>query len=247
MRLLFVVSVICGNFVKLIPDKLMKHCLLLSLLALVMLNIHAQVPQFSSKSYEDWVYTNPAIELNQANILNNRIVLYTTSQGLHLTLTSPAFACLAGHIIDMNVTWITDQWQSDGFNVSKVALTATLLDEGGMPIDSVTFRPVSVSRTNYIDMSIRVPKTMSSARLRFASWRGDVSSNGAVRQIVMTSSLFGDVNLDGEVSVADVNAVLDLILAGSDDQELLKRADVNRDGEVSVADVNAIIDIIVRA
>ena len=225
---------------------LMKKSSLLTLFVLVTMIAQAQVPQFSSKSYEDWIYSNPAIELNQTNILNNRIVLYTTSQGRHLTLTSPQFACLAGHIIDMNVTWITDQWQTSNFNVSKVALTATLLDENGEPVDSVTFKPVSVSRTNYIDLSILVPRTMSAARLRFASWRADVNSNGAVRQIVMTSSLFGDVNLDGEVSIADVNAVLDLILGGgSDDQELLERADVNRDGEVTVADVNAIVDVIV--
>lgn len=224
----------------------MKKSSLLTLFVLVTMIAQAQVPQFSSKSYEDWIYSNPAIELNQTNILNNRIVLYTTSQGRHLTLTSPQFACLAGHIIDMNVTWITDQWQTSNFNVSKVALTATLLDENGEPVDSVTFKPVSVSRTNYIDLSILVPRTMSAARLRFASWRADVNSNGAVRQIVMTSSLFGDVNLDGEVSIADVNAVLDVILGGgSDDQELLERADVNRDGEVTVADVNAIVDVIV--
>lgn len=224
----------------------MKKILLFMLLFLVMLSAHAQVPQFSSKSFEGWIYSNPAIELNQTNILNNRIVLYTTSQGRHLTLTSPAFACLAGHIIDMNVTWITDQWQTSGFNVSKVALTATLLDENGAPVDSVTFKPVSVSRTNYVNLSLLVPKTMTAARLRFASWRADVNSNGAVRQIVMTSSLYGDVNLDGEVSIADVNAVLDVILGGGgDDQELLERADVNRDGEVTVADVNAIVDVIV--
>lgn len=225
---------------------MMKRLIPLVALMFTAITAMGQLPQFSSTSYTDWVYTNPATELNTQSILGNKIHLYTTSTGLQLTLTSPRFVCSRGQLIDMNVTWITDQWQTSNFNVSKVALTATLLDENGEPVDSVTFKPVSVSRTNYIDLSILVPRTMSAARLRFASWRADVNSNGAVRQIVMTSSLFGDVNLDGEVSIADVNAVLDLILGGgSDDQELLERADVNRDGEVTVADVNAIVDVIV--
>ena len=48
----------------------------------------------------------------------------------------------------------------------------------------------------------------------------------------------GDVNRDGEVNIADVNAVIDVILMGTSDAV----ADVNRDGEVNIADVNAVID-----
>jgi len=55
-----------------------------------------------------------------------------------------------------------------------------------------------------------------------------------------TSGLRGDVNEDGEVTIADVNAVIDLILSGSYN----KLGDVNEDGEVTIADVNAVIDII---
>ena len=207
--------------------------------------LHAQVPQFSSKNFSDWTYNNPAIALTQSNILANRIVLYKTTTGLNLTLTSPQFNCAPGQVIDMKVTWITDQWQTANFNVSKVALTAALLDDKGVAVDSVTFTPDSVSRTNYIYLSLTVPHGLTSARLRFASWKADVNSSGAVRQIDTSSFLFGDVNLDGEVSVADINAVLDVILGGNDDEELRRRADVNRDGEVSVADVNSIIDVIV--
>ena len=52
----------------------------------------------------------------------------------------------------------------------------------------------------------------------------------------------GDVNCDGEVSIADVNAVIDIILGS--DAIVSTRADVNGDGEVSVADVNTLIDLI---
>jgi len=54
----------------------------------------------------------------------------------------------------------------------------------------------------------------------------------------------GDVNSDGEVTIADVNAIIDIILGATVDDETMSRADVNGDGEVTIADVNAVIDII---
>ena len=50
----------------------------------------------------------------------------------------------------------------------------------------------------------------------------------------------GDVNVDKEVNIADVNAVIDMILSGNQNP----LGDVNGDKEVNIADVNAIIDII---
>ena len=59
----------------------------------------------------------------------------------------------------------------------------------------------------------------------------------------MTSSmpsLRGDVNGDGEVNIADINAVIDMILSGT----FNAKGDVNGDGEVNIADINAVIDLI---
>jgi len=72
----------------------------------------------------------------------------------------------------------------------------------------------------------------------------DLVLNLADKTLVVTRStgLRGDVNGDGEVSIADVNAVVDLILAGA----YTTAGDVNEDGEVTVADVNAVIDIILN-
>ena len=222
----------------------MKRFLIICALSLLALTSKAEVPQFSADNFAGWIYSNPAIELNSTTILGNRIVLYTTSMNLALTLTSPEFTCSGGQTIDMTVTWITDQWESAGFDVSKVGLTAALLNTNGVAVDSVTFNPVTVSRTNTWLLSITVPRGMPKARLRFASWKGDVNSNGAVRQIKMTTKLKGDVNLDGEVTVADVNAIVDIILGMEASADLMARADVNGDREISVADLNAVVDII---
>lgn len=52
----------------------------------------------------------------------------------------------------------------------------------------------------------------------------------------------GDVNGDGEVNIADVNALIDMILSG--DLDII--GDVDGDGEVGISDVNAVIDIILN-
>ena len=54
--------------------------------------------------------------------------------------------------------------------------------------------------------------------------------------------LKGDVNHDGEVTVSDVNYIIDVILQFREDPN--GYADVNEDKEVTVADINVVIDII---
>ena len=56
--------------------------------------------------------------------------------------------------------------------------------------------------------------------------------------------LTGDVNGDGEVSIADVNVVIDILLGFVSSEPYEGRADVNNDKEISIADVNVLIDIL---
>ena len=52
-----------------------------------------------------------------------------------------------------------------------------------------------------------------------------------------------DVNGDGEVSIGDVNALINAILSGDKDSKY----DVNGDGEVGISDVNTLIDAILNS
>ena len=52
----------------------------------------------------------------------------------------------------------------------------------------------------------------------------------------------GDVNGDGEINIADVNALIDAILNGIHEAKF----DVNTDGEINVADVNVLINMILN-
>lgn len=54
--------------------------------------------------------------------------------------------------------------------------------------------------------------------------------------------VYGDVNGDGDVNIADVNAVIDVILSGKPTAG--SRADVTGEGEINIADINALIRII---
>ena len=64
---------------------------------------------------------------------------------------------------------------------------------------------------------------------------------GQIVDDLVPGTLPGDVNGDLEVNIADVNAVINIILGGNDDTTA---ADVNGDLEVNIADINAIIHII---
>ena len=59
---------------------------------------------------------------------------------------------------------------------------------------------------------------------------------------VNPAQISGDVNNDGEINIADINAVIDVILGGHSDH--ISACDVNGDGEINIADINTIIDII---
>lgn len=67
------------------------------------------------------------------------------------------------------------------------------------------------------------------------------------RKTSAPAPLTGDVNGDGEISIADVNTLINIVLTGSaPDAETMQRADVNSDSEVTVADINAVIGIILN-
>ena len=58
------------------------------------------------------------------------------------------------------------------------------------------------------------------------------------------SSLVGDVNQDGKLSIADVTALIEMLMGG-DSSDMA--GDVNQDGMVSIGDVTALIDLILHA
>lgn len=56
-------------------------------------------------------------------------------------------------------------------------------------------------------------------------------------------SMYGDINTDGDVDIADVNVIINQLL-GQGDAGSSTNGDLNRDGTVDISDVNALINII---
>ena len=55
----------------------------------------------------------------------------------------------------------------------------------------------------------------------------------------MTGNQLGDVNGDNQATIADVTALIDMLLSG---ETAPQSADCNKDGNISIADVTALID-----
>ena len=71
-----------------------------------------------------------------------------------------------------------------------------------------------------------------------AQWKKFKFDNGWLR---------GDVNGDGEVNIADINALVSIILGHVYDDDFMRRADVNEDSEINISDINAVLTIIMGA
>ena len=68
----------------------------------------------------------------------------------------------------------------------------------------------------------------------------------AVNDVINNTLMPGDVNSDGEVNIADVQAIISIILgfASNHATSVLVRADVDRNNEINISDINRVINII---
>ena len=60
----------------------------------------------------------------------------------------------------------------------------------------------------------------------------------------MTASTWtrGDVNGDGDINIADVTALISMVLKGETDPSVYPAADCNLDGSINIADVTVLIN-----
>lgn len=226
----------------------MKQLFILLALLLPLAAAAQQLPQFSFTEYEGWSYNNPNVPLDEDRIANGKIVLYKDSQGRVLTLTSPDFLCQGIDSIKATVDWYTPSFNSSSFDLSKASLTMTIDNVDGTPIDSVTVTTPKKASKHTLKLTLPMPQGLTSARLRFLSWTGDLISCGAVRSITLTAAgsspqvvIEGDADGDGHISISDVTCLIDYLLS-SNTPINLANADVNRDGNITIADVTALID-----
>ena len=209
------------------------------------------LPQFTGSDFEGWTYNNPGIPLTSSNIAGGRVVLYTNSQGLVLTLVSPVFDCHNLDSIEASVVWYTSEFRNSSFDLSKAALTMALDSDDGEPLDSVTSEPAVMASTHNMVLKLAVPAETSLARLRFVSWKADIVSSGAIKRALISgivaspqddNPLRGDVDGNGVINITDVTILILGVLNSTD----MPNGDVDGNGRVNVTDVTMLIDMALR-
>lgn len=149
----------------------------------------------------------------------------TANTNATLTLTAPDGYVITGYSVEAGV-----------YQASTYAMTledGTTITPTSVANNQQTYIPLTVSDLSKASATITVTTTDASKWLALANFVVTLSSKTA---------LLGDVNNDGQVTIADVTALVNIILGKNVDE--YGRADVNNDGFVTIADVTALVNII---
>ena len=114
------------------------------------------------------------------------------------------------------------------------------VDDGVASVDPKSRASAAVSLPTSAPIMLRINQTSGSSKV--ACYLDDIKL--FYTEYWPSDGITGDVNDDGEVNIADVNALIDMIVSGEIDSS--DRADVNGDGEINIADVNALIGLIMQ-
>ena len=178
-------------------------------------------------------------------------------------------AQLSGSVEVQNVV---DQWR-DWILGDKFSLQATVTNDGtetyneditvylykslndyyNTPVQSVT-RTVSISPGKSVNVQFDLDNvvdgwTYDAFAYYYSQGREkllDLTGDYTIYFTETPTLLRGDVNLDGEVNIADVNAVISVIMGTFTDPSIIWESDVDDNGEINIGDVNAIISIILN-
>ncbi|MBR1552218.1 MAG: leucine-rich repeat protein [Muribaculaceae bacterium] len=126
----------------------------------------------------------------------------------------------------------------DAFDGCSALTQVTCLASKPLPLNEF-FSPFGFF-TDLQRFTLRVPRGASAAYRAASVWR----DFGAI--IELGTAGVGDVNGDGEVSLADVTALVALVLGEQMPPDYIGRADVNGDGEASVADVTNLTTLVMQ-
>lgn len=125
-----------------------------------------------------------------------------------------------------SMTWLGTRAMAGMTGMTAISSDATIVPALGENVWEGVDQP---------KVTLTVPASSLSLYQEADQWKEFLIESGWLR---------GDVNLDGEVNISDVNLVVKIILGTTYDEGTMMRADVNEDGEVNISDVNMLIRII---
>ncbi|MCR5131814.1 MAG: endonuclease [Prevotella sp.] len=118
----------------------------------------------------------------------------------------------------------------------------------GATLDASTFTPTS--STDWMECTVNLTNASGSITLTFAATKRLYIDDIKLVSANEEQTLVGDVNKDGDVTIADVTALVNIILGkateGDSNNYDFTAADVNTDDEITIADVTALVNIILN-
>ena len=221
------------------------------------LTLNNAVVEYTSESPYDYVYPIRLTEDEATIIIQGECKLTTTGlvaigfegtnsknvtiQGdgsLYLSSIMRGIYCKCTRLTIKDITLQTTK----GINNGDAVLCALKFDNVQADINGVVER--FGESITFQNCAITFPEDAYIEHEEYGYFIAQGDGNRATHIIISRnggSSITGDVNSDGEINIADINAVIDIILSGSGN---LTAGDVNLDHEVNIADVNALIDLI---
>ena len=183
------------------------------------ITVHGDLPGMTSL-----LYSIDGYDLTASTIVN----VMSESQ---MTVATPTASIASGSLLPMG-TAVYLRCATDGATIYYTL-------NGSCPCDNSSDRkvfdgtPIIINNTTTIKAMAMAPDWYDSDVATFV-YRVD-------------KGLKGDVNGDGEVSIADINVIINIILGGNVDASTRARADVNEDNEINIADINSIVEIILNS
>lgn len=122
----------------------------------------------------------------------------------------------------------------------------TVNEDGTLTAASTATKNISHSTAGSANLSITDLDAAKVYKVVASQARGYLYEIAFQTPLKKETTLVGDVNRDGSISIADVTALVDIILGKITDTEAydFTAADVNGDGTATIADVTALVDLI---
>lgn len=188
----------------------------------------------------DSIYVeNTTLAAGQSGVIKVMINNNSSVQSVGVYLTLPSGFTFDASAVALDATMAPATNDTIAANTVDGATRVAILGKGGEAFSAVEGTLFTIPVT--IDSSVAAGDyelQITNAELSTTS-NAIINVPDAVAKITVSSGVKGDVNGDGEVNIADVNAIITVMCGGAENP----RADVNGDGEVNIADVNAVITI----
>lgn len=240
----------------------MKKFFTLLLWFSTLMQMHAAVAdttlvQFDLNHYQDWIYHRPETELTRQFIQQGRVNLFTMDGGWVCTLESPPFLCQEVDSVKVDVVYrVHAGTGTDGsYNTTKVTLQIDLLDESENVVATSKLQVQKNMPEADQDLTtmMAIPQS-GDYSLIFSAPKADGDNCGAIMKVKVwavsgssTTYAKGDVNGDGTVDIADVNALINVLVGKEDAAKYDGRAYINDDLVVDISDVNSLINLLLGA